>query len=260
MMVYSHSFFAMNSRFSMVVPGLKNERGDELAGELKGIVENWEACLSSFRRGAELQLINALAYGQELKVSESMSRVLDVCDRYNRLTGGLFDPAVNCNKSRWEEVIRDQIENTIVFSSPEVKLDMGGIGKGFALEEVVAYLKSEGVNDAFLSFGESSIAGMGKHPHGEGWLIGESGHFMLRDEFVSVSGLQDTHAPGEDRSGAHIFHPLKGELVSTKKTVMVKCDSPLEAEVLSSCAYMADEKEFKDLKLSFPAAEWLFPG
>jgi len=36
---------AMNTRFSLE---------DELAGETEGIVENWEACLSSFRSGAEL--------------------------------------------------------------------------------------------------------------------------------------------------------------------------------------------------------------
>ena len=51
--------------------------------------------------------------------------------------------------------------------------------------------------NAFLSFGESSIAGMGKHPHGEGWLVGSSEGFLLSDAFISVSGLQNQGGPGE---------------------------------------------------------------
>ncbi|MDX2430450.1 MAG: hypothetical protein QNK35_05925 [Bacteroides sp.] len=39
---------------------------------------------------------------------------------------------------------------------------------------------------------------------------------------------------------------------------MVKCNSAVEAEVLSTCAYMADDKEFEQLKKQFPAAQWQF--
>ena len=257
MTVYSHSFLAMNTRLAMVIPGMTNEKGDELSVECRHIVENWEQCLSPFRSGAELQIINALASEREQLVSEPMSRVLDICDYYNRKTGGLFDPAVNRTRSGWSGVTRDHERNTLRFTSPGLKLDMGGIGKGIALEDVVAFLRSVDVNDAFLSFGESSLAGMGKHPHGEGWLVGKEEGFLLKDEFLSVSGLQDVRIPGEDRSHAHIYHPLKRELISVNKRVMVKCDSPVEAEVLSTCAYMADEQEFLLLKETFSNAGWL---
>ena len=247
---------AMNTRFAMVIPGIESGRGDELAGETERIVENWEACLSSFRSGAELQVINALAHERELRISEPLARILDICTRYHSLTAGLFDPAVSETGSRWADVIREADRQIIRFKNPNVKLDMGGIGKGIALEDVVAYLQSEGVRDAFLSFGESSLAGMGKHPHGDGWLVGSEDGFMLRDEFLSVSGLQDLHTHREDALRAHIYHPLKRAFVSSEKRVMVKCDSPVEAEVLSTCGYMADSEEFEKLKHVFPKAEW----
>ncbi|MCP4312104.1 MAG: hypothetical protein GY790_12635 [Bacteroidetes bacterium] len=253
---------AMNTRFAMVVPGIGNGRGDELAGGTERIVEEWEACLSTFRSGAELQVINTLAFERELMLSEPMARVLETCKRYNRLTAGLFDPAAGRGGGMWTDVILDPDRHTIRFANSGIKLDMGGIGKGIALEGVVAWLKSEDVNDAFLSFGESSLAGMGKHPHGEGWLVGAEEGFLLRDEFLSVSGLQDLHTSGEDvsgedTSGAHIYHPLKGELINSARRVLVKCNSPVEAEVLSTCGYMADEKEFEQLKTVFPSAEWI---
>lgn len=246
----------MHTRFAMVIPGMESGRGDELAGKSHRIVEDWEARLSNFRSGAELYLINALAHERELRLSDPMLRVLLICSHYNDLTQGLFDPAATKSGSRWGDVTLDPEKQIIRYANSEVNIDLGGIGKGIALEDVVLFLRTEGVKDAFLSFGESSIAGMGKHPHGEGWLVGSEKGFLLRDEFLSVSGLQDLHIPGEDSGGAHIYHPFRGELVESTRRVMVKCDSPVEAEVLSTCGYMADDEEFRKLKRSFPSAEW----
>ena len=256
MIVYSHHFFAMHTRFAMVLPGTDDARGDELARGVKERIEHWEQCLSGFRSGAELQLINELASKRELLVSESMARVLDLCDYYNTMTGALFDPAVSGGKSSWSDVIWKRESRSIRFARSGVRLDMGGIGKGVALDEVVAYLRTGGVKDAFLSFGESSIAGMGKHPHGDGWKVGAGEAFLLRNEFISASGLQDLQGSAKDESGAHIYHPKKGELIRSRRGVMVKCDTAVEAEVLSTCAYMADKEEFEHLKSQFPSAEW----
>jgi thiamine biosynthesis lipoprotein len=256
MLVYSSSFLAMNTRFAMVIPGLEKKRGERLAREAEEIVANWEQCLSAYRSGAELQIINSSASEQAVLLSEPMIRILDICQSYTRLTGGLFDPAVNQNKSGWRDVSLNLDQGSLFFNRPGVKLDMGGIGKGIALEDVVSYFKSEGISDAFISFGESSIAGMGKHPHGDGWLVGTGEGFLLRDAFISVSGLPDLKPSDEEEKKAHIYHPLKQELIKTKKKVVVKCDSAVEAEVLSTCAYMADESEFEQLKSQFPSAEW----
>jgi thiamine biosynthesis lipoprotein len=256
MLVYSSSFLAMNTRFAMVIPGMEKKRGEKLARGAEKVVENWEQCLSAYRSGAELQIINSLAAEHAVVLSEPMLRAMDICHRYTQKTSGLFDPAVNQNKSGWRDVTLNLEQGSIFFKRPGVKLDMGGIGKGIALEDVVSYFKSEGLSDAFISFGESSIAGMGKHPHGDGWLVGTGEGFLLRDAFISVSGLQDLNPSGEKEKKAHIYHPLKQELIRTKKKVVVRCDSAVEAEVLSTCAYMADESEFEQLKCQFPAAEW----
>lgn len=248
----------MNTRFAVLIPGMGDGRGEKLARGAEKRVEEWEQCLSAFRSGAELQIINELASQRVLKLSEPLGRVLDICDHYHKLSKGLFDPAVNQNKGNWEDVILDREEGTIHFASPGLKLDMGAVGKGIALDDVVAYLRREGVQDAFLSFGESSIAGMGNHPHGEGWLVGFAEGVLLSDDFISISGLQDKKGGSASESGAHIYHPLKGGLVSKQHKVLVKCDSAVEAEVLSTCAYMADEDELGHLQNQFSGSHWYF--
>lgn len=256
MKLFSHGFFAMNTRFSLVIPEMNTVRGEQLAERVEKIVEDWERCLSAYRTDAELYQLNSFAADREIKISKILSDVLDTCDLYHRKSGGLFDPAVNQNKSSWKELQRYPENRSVFFAGPHVKLDMGAIGKGLALEDVVAFLRKEGIKNAFLSFGESSLAGMGNHPHGEGWLVESGSAILLKDEYLSVSGLQDQ--PGEEKegSGAHIYHPLKGRLILSKRRVLVKCASAVEAEVLSSCSYMADDREFEKIKIQFPDASW----
>ena len=283
MEVYSNSFGAMNTRFVMVIPEMSQEDGDELCKAIQSIVEKWENRLSRFREGAEMRRINALAYEATISVSTDMATVIDACDQYHSLTAGLFDPALAsiCDAlkstksisdrdleilkaaSGWKNVEWDNTYRTIHFSTPKIILDMGGIGKGIALKEVTAWLTSKNVKNAFLSFGESSIAGIGTHPYGEGWPVGvQNSHgadtqestCLLRDEFVSISGLQKNQ---DNESTAHIYHPIKGRLVNKPWNVMVKCQCPIQAEVLSTSMYMADEIELQKLKKTFPSVHWI---
>ena len=281
MKVYSHSFWAMNTRFVMVIPDMSQGDGDELSKSIQNIVEKWENRLSRFREGAELRRINAMAYEGTISVSRNMATVIEACDQFHRLTAGLFDPAVasiyDVMKSPeniserdleiqktaggWKYVEWDNTYRTIHFSSSKIILDMGGIGKGVALKEVVALLTSKSVRSAFLSFGESSIAGIGKHPYGGGWPVGVPNYHgsdtqestcLLRDEFVSISGLQNSQGNTENGATAHIYHPIKGRLVNNPCNVMVKCQCPVQAEVLSTSMYMADEMEMQKLTKTFP--------
>jgi thiamine biosynthesis lipoprotein len=240
----------------MVIPEMASVKGAKLAERVEKIVESWERCLSAYRKDAELYHLNSFAADREIKISKVLSDVFDTCDHYHWKSGGLFDPAVNQNKSSWKELQRNPENRSVFFAGPHVKLDMGAIGKGIALEDVVAYLRNEGIKNAFLSFGESSLAGMGNHPHGEGWLVESGPAILLMNDFLSISGLQDH--PGEEKkgSGAHIYHPLKGRLILTKRRVLVKSTSAVEAEVLSTCAYMADDQEFEKIKIQFPDAYW----
>lgn len=266
MKVYSHSFFAMNTRFVLVIPGLKQERGDVLSAHAEELVEALELCLSRFRPEAELFHINAHAGQEAVPVSECMAGVLDLCEHFYTLTGRLFDPAFHKGLG-WEKLVWDRDKQEVSFSDSGLMLDFGGMGKGLALKEVVAYLKAEGIEHAFLSFGESSIAGIGKHPHGEGWPLGlaraggDSGDaILLRDQFASISGLQKEKSEDQEHVHAHILHPLKGELVHLPRQVLVRSNCPVEAEVLSTCAYLSDQKELAFLEQAFPDSECYISG
>lgn len=282
MRVYSDSFFAMNTRFVMVIPGIPESPGAELSSHIRMIVMQPEHVYSRFLPGAELRSINTEAHRKEISVSGPMAQVLDLCDTYNLQTGGLFDPgfapiydqlrskesssAIHLKELHdqcgWRWVNWNKKSQTIHFLNDTIKLDFGAVAKGIALKEVVVHLKNNGIENAFLSFGESSIAGVGTHPYGDGWPVGvdetlgnpkQKPVFLLKDAYLSVSGLQSKACNVLE---AHIYHPLKGQLVSVSDEMMVKSNCPVEAEVLSTAVYLANENERKYLMNHFPDISW----
>lgn len=277
MQVYSHSFLGMNTRFVIVIPGLNQEDGRNISQKIEEIVAAWENRLSRFLPDNELNAINKSAARIGIGVSDEMRDVLNYCDTYFKRTGGLFDPTYSSvydalkkeanlpqseierlhNSCGWNHVEWNKSSATIRFNSPNIKIDFGGIGKGIALKEVALFLKTNGLASAFLSFGESSIAGIGKHPFGEAWSvsIGQTNgnanavkSLLLCDEFISVSGLQKT----ENKEIPHIYNPIKKCLVNRAESVMVKSACPVEAEVLSTSVYISSAPERDNLIKSFP--------
>ena len=275
MQVYSHSFWGMNTRFVVVIPSMDQDNGQKISQKIEVIVDAWEKRLSRFLPDNELDAINKSAYNQSISVTNQMGDVLNYCDKYFGLTGGLFDPTYSsvydALKSKlidfeieplqqscgWNFVEWEKSASKVRFHSPDVKLDFGGIGKGVALKEVVAFLKTEGVNSAFLSFGESSVAGIGSHPFGEGWPVSiaqseenfnQDKVLLLCDEFLSVSGMQKM----ENGSIPHIYNPIKKCLVGKDETVMVKSSCPVEAEALSTSIYMTENSDRENLVRAFP--------
>jgi thiamine biosynthesis lipoprotein len=282
MEVYSHSFWAMNTRFVMIIPGIDEHTGHELAKGAEFITEVCEQRLSRFREGSELSRLNKLAFENQLSVSPEMAQVIDACHHYYLQTKGLFDPAyspvydlLNTANQRnseahlklhqqcgWKQILWNNTTSKVKFLTPEVKLDFGGIGKGFAIKEVAGYLKKNDIKNAFLSFGESAIAGIGSHPYGDYWPVANSSllkdekenHvFQLKDEFLSVSGL---HQKDSDMAKAHIYHPIKAMMLDKTGEIMVKSHCPVEAEVLSTAGYIANDSQREILKASFPDSRW----
>jgi thiamine biosynthesis lipoprotein len=271
MQVYSNAFYAMNTRLVYVLPGVENTQGDTIHAKLEQEVEDWEQVLSRFRENAELAIINRTAMHHRIGVSNRLAGVLELCDGLNRYTEGLFDPAyatvydairrqeVQTKQEQaelieacgWQQVEWHSEDKSIQFLSPHVKIDLGGIGKGVALKSVIQLLKDEGIESAFVSFGESSIACIGKHPKGDHWpvKVDESmAPFHLIDQVLSISGLQEK----EGQFQAHIFNPSTNEMEEKQHLAVVKSECPIRSEALSTAAYLANQEQLNQLQQRFP--------
>lgn len=213
-------------------------------------LDAWDRTLNRFSAESEVSRLAALQEGESLAVSESLQTFLSVAQRYYALTDGLFD--ITLGRCDFPQVKAGRITR----HGAAIRLDFGGIAKGYALRWVGEMLTQAGITQAFVDFGRSSILGLGHHPFGACWQVevqnpyggGTVGSFSLRDEALSTSGNTPTY-------GGHIVRPDSGKPCTASRMVAVKSRDALDAEVLSTVWMIADEVERKRIAERFDTME-----
>ncbi|MBF0494203.1 MAG: FAD:protein FMN transferase, partial [Candidatus Omnitrophica bacterium] len=108
--------------------------------------------------------------------------------------------------------------NRVYFKKPGMKLDLGGIAKGFAADEISKILKKNGVRNFYVA-ASGSIFASGKPPDKDAWYIGiqdpvkkdkNMGLVRLRDKGVSTSGNYERFVTIKGGRYSHIIDPRSG--------------------------------------------------
>ena len=253
----------MGTRLDVIFWGLERLYAQNAFQAILNEVHRLESELSQYDEQSTIAAINRAAGMQPVQVSDEVFSVLSQCKHYYRQTSYMFDitatsgPASYANSFDADSVSTDSPENyagaealelnaqhtTAFLPQKGMRIDPGGIGKGIALQNIKQILLQNGVYNAFISFGESSILGLGNHPYGDCWKVGVSlmdnsdqsvCSFELRDASLSTSGT--------DKSDGHIIDPHTGKPSGKTGTVSVVSESPVEAEVLSTALLVAGEE------------------
>lgn len=191
-------------------------------------VARLEDLLSSYRAHSEISRVNREAMHGPVRISPDTFACLEAALVLARRTGGAFDPTLVRNGYKAVELDREA--RTVRFLRLGLHLDLGGIGKGFALDRARKILERHGVNRALLDFGGQVLA-LDAPPGASGWIVmvqdpEEPGGFLGYYDAVRVS--ISTSASYE--RGRHIVDPRRG----------TAADSVLSATVCSASATAAD--------------------
>jgi thiamine biosynthesis lipoprotein len=185
----------MATRFEIVLHG-ENPVALRAAGEeALTEIERLEDRLSLFRSTSEIAQLNARAATTPVPVSPEVFALLAHAQKLGEETGGTFDisvaPLVRCwgfhdgtgrvpnarelAKARASVGLHlvelDELRRTVRFRRPGVMLDLGAIGKGYAIERAAELLREAGVTSALLHGGTSTVYGLGRPPEAEFWNI-----------------------------------------------------------------------------------------
>jgi thiamine biosynthesis lipoprotein len=146
-----------------------------------------------------------------------------------------------------ERVTLNAANRTVSYRNPGVELNLGGIGKGFALDRVNDALQSAGVTDVLLHGGKSSILAAGGHsPHG-GWPVGvrnplfpnrRMATLLLRNAGMSTSGAGVQFFRHEGKRYGHILDPRTGMPAEGVLSVTVLAPTAAEADALSTAFFV----------------------
>lgn len=282
--VFHRSCFAMNTRFSIVLVDMDADKAEALAIAAENDLRAHERMMSRFDAQGPVWDLNRRAGENAIQPPEELWEILLLCREYWMRTHGAFDITLWPVHRLWREHLGrgeepagknidhareqsgfarlhlDEAAHTVHFQSKGMSIDLGGFGKGYALEYLAASLRVQGVERAFLSFGESSITVLGSHPHGPAWPVGianmfhpaQTVHtFQLHNASLSSSGTAPFNRMGGPRTFGQIIDPRSGRPIEGYRTMSVASPSGIEAEVLSTALLVTPVRDRAELLSGF---------
>jgi thiamine biosynthesis lipoprotein len=128
-----------------------------------------------------------------------------------------------------------------------MELDPGGVGKGYAVDRIVAVLKENGLNSALVTAGGSSIYALGAPPGEQGWKVKIRNpknpretldEMTLRDLSMSTSGNYEKFFRAAGKLYSHIMDPRTGYPAQGMLSVSVIAPKTLDSEVWAKPFYI----------------------
>lgn len=239
-LLYSSVTPVMGTRLELLFAGKEEDEAKLIWNEVFNEIFRLEKIMSRHDPASELFALNSQAIHSPTKVSDELWDILQECRKYYQLTLGLFDISLsNLNK-----VFLNETDRTVLFKEQDVRLDLGGYGKGYALRRINNILRSRDIDTALVNFGNSSVLAIGAHLYGDYWPVGIShpatgetlGSVCLKDNSMSTSGNTPSHPQ-------HILNPHTGNYYKGKEIITILSPDPVDAEALSTSLLIADEEQ-----------------
>lgn len=194
---------------------------------------------------SDISKINQAAGKEYVKVHPEVIKMLKTAVKYSKLSNGAFDITVGPLIKLWgigtdneriptDAEIKSKLplvgysnisimdgNNSVKLLKEGMSIDLGGIAKGFAADEVIKVFEKYGVNSALISLGGSSIYTLGKKPDGTPWTIGIQhprkdnkqnylGIINLSEQALSTSGDYERFFIKDGKRYHHILNPATG--------------------------------------------------
>lgn len=209
---------AMKTTYSLRLSTEDESLANSLACECIHLIDELEQKLSRYHEGGDVFRINHLQAGETLHISEQCHACLLLAMEAYLHTGGLFDPTLGTMiehlKTGQDGTLPAPVGQLTVHpdtpavtcNAPGRVIDLGGIGKGFTLDQLKELLSGHEIDGALLSAGASTHLAIGD----ASWPIDLSGarevlRVDLKNEALSASGtiIQGSHIVHPDAHGAN---------------------------------------------------------
>jgi thiamine biosynthesis lipoprotein ApbE len=163
-----------------------------------------------------------------------------------------------------KSLFRDpSIVKTIFFKNPDTQIDLGGIGKGYAVDMATRILKGNRIRSALINFA-GNIYAYGTPPGRKSWVIGLQhprksegllNSFEIKDKAVSTSGDYEKFFIIDGKRYSHIIDPRTGNPVKDIVSVTIIADTATRADALSTGVFVLGLDKGMELIETLPDVE-----
>lgn len=282
---YSIDFFSMNTVMNITAYTPQSQKAVD---DARKNIDNLDAKLSRTLKDSEIYKLNA-ANGAPTQVSEETYQIIAAARRMAEETAGAFDPTVACLTDLWQigteqehipsaQEIKQALEsvgyqNIELLDENKValkngaKLDLGGVGKGYAADQTALELTRENVLRASVSLG-GNVYVLGEREDGKPWSVGIvnpdiKGAYLcvvdVRDKSVVTSGDYERYFEQDGVRYHHVFDPATGFPAETDlRSVSVISESSMQADGLATALFVMGYEKAMEYCRMHPEIEAVF--
>jgi thiamine biosynthesis lipoprotein len=237
------------------------------------IVRDIDSKMSIRQEKSEINRVNAASGSSPLTISADTFWVIKSGVEFAELSQGRFDITVGPLVALWgigtqearipnqgeidkalaltgiEKLVLQEEEKKVLLKEPGMKLDLGGIAKGYAADAVAGYLKSQGVTRAIIDFG-GNIFVLGSKAGNKPWRVGIQhpekkrgayiGIIPLSNKAVVTSGKYERFFEAGGKRYHHILDTSTGyPVVNNLSSVTLVADDSMTADAMSTAVFAA---------------------
>lgn len=280
--------YVMGTVFEIVAYGESAAQASAAVDQALQEVVRLDGVMSDYKTDSALSRLNHSSHSRAERVPPDLYRVIGEALQYSRLSGGKFDVTVGPLVNLWKAAIRggqppssaedekvracvgyQKVEllppDRVQFHSPCTQIDLGAIGKGYALDRAAEVLRAHGISRALLDAGGSTLVALGAPPGQAGWSVHLKDPSSLVDPVVTLSdssvSTSEQTPPSllSPETAGHIIDPASGAPERTPFTVSVVARTGTASDALSTTLLLVGPEEGKELvnAVADVAAVWV---
>lgn len=279
----------MDTYFRLTAPGLTRSQKQAVVNELVEL----DRLFNRFSPESDISRINAQA-GQPVPVSDKTMALLSEAQDLAVRTGGYFDPTIGPLADLWQigppsskdgrenwqppspgevdqarELVDyrglqlDPARGLAKLDKPGMKLDVGGVAKGYAVDVIAELLQSWEIENALIDFGGDFYA-LGRHPEGRPWKLGirhprDPSRVIavveVQDQAVTTSGDYQRYRLYEGQRFSHLLNPFTGYPAQELSSVTILAPTGVLADGLATAVFALGPEKGLALVESWPGVE-----
>lgn len=266
--MFTFDYEAMNTKLDLLICGGDSDYARSAAYECYERLGNLESLLSMYREGSDINMVNTSPVGTVTVLSEFACDCLLQAFAVSAITGGAVDVCLGKYFAGRKEGVKVPARERGMFEfdpdsycikkTSEGWIDLGCIGKGFAVDSLVELLRDPWeIQSAFINFGGSSTYAFGKPEDSDNWKVNLSPEVSID---IPACGL-GVGASGTSVLGEHIVDARTGEVPKNAPfRTWAFAESAAVADALSTAFMILEKEKIREICAQYPVAAALQPS
>ncbi|MEG0050595.1 MAG: FAD:protein FMN transferase [Terrisporobacter sp.] len=267
----SNTYYNLGTVNEITLYNIKKSNVEKIFEECASILNDIDNKMSETINSSEINNINKNAGKNYVKVSKDTYKVIKESLIYSKMSNNTFDIAVGPIIDLWsigtdnarvpsdneikntlplvnyKDVLINDEDYSVKLAKENMKINLGGIAKGYAADKIYAYLKSQKVESAIINLG-GNIYALGNKENNEPFSIGVQdptkprgnsiGNIKVSDKSVVTSGIYERYLEKNNKIYHHMINPKDGyPFDSNLSSVTIISNSSMDCDALSTTTF-----------------------